>query len=101
MFNLKDSISSVKNAFLKALQSIPEFVSLTATEKGKVVYANFKALVKNFMEDFDMIPGVDYKDDLRDNEPGADFVILSERANYLMKNLLDGKITKDYFLEQK
>ncbi|KOR35632.1 hypothetical protein AM228_17060 [Planktothricoides sp. SR001] len=93
MFNLKQSIESVKNAFSQALQSIPEFLRLTDTEKGKVVDANFKSLVKDLMQDFGMIPGVDYKDDLRDNEPCADFVILSEKANNLMKDLLDGKIT--------
>jgi hypothetical protein len=45
------------------------------------------------MKEFGMIPGEDYEDDIRNNEPGADFVILSERANNLMKDLLDGKIT--------
>lgn len=93
MFNLKQSIESVKNAFSQALQSIPEFLKLDAFEKGKVVDANFKSLVRDLMKDFGMIVGTDYKDDLRDNEPGADFVILSERANDLMKDLLDGKIT--------
>ncbi|MEI6445271.1 MAG: hypothetical protein WCO29_19625 [Nostocales cyanobacterium ELA583] len=93
MFDLKASILSVKNAFFQALSYIPEFVNLEAKDKGKVVDASFKALLKNLMEDFDMIPGVDYEDNLRDNEPAADFVILSDRANVLMKDLLDGKIT--------
>lgn len=93
MFNLKDSITQVKNAFSKALQSIPEFVKLDAKDKGKVIDANFKSLVKDLMEDFGMIPGEDYEDNLRNNEPGADFVIYSERANNLVKDLLDGKIT--------
>lgn len=93
MFNLSDSIASVKNAFYQALQSIPEFVNLTAIPKGKVVDANFKALLENLMQDFGMIPGKDYEDNLRDNEPAADFVILSERANDLIKELLDGKVT--------
>ncbi|HCQ21114.1 MAG: hypothetical protein AN483_11565 [Aphanizomenon flos-aquae MDT14a] len=93
MWNLRDTITQVKNAFSQALQSIPEFVKLDAKEKGKVIDANFKSLVKDLMKEFGMIPGEDYEDDTRNNEPGADFVILSERANNLMKDLLDGKIT--------
>jgi len=93
MWNLKDSITQVKNAFSEALKVIPGFSNLNTTEKGKIVDANFKSLVKDLMDDFDMIPGEDYEDNLRDNEPGADFVILSPRANNLMKDLLDGKIT--------
>ncbi|WP_353932220.1 hypothetical protein WJM97_06450 [Okeanomitos corallinicola TIOX110] len=93
MWNLKDSITQVKNAFYQALQYIPDFNNLKATEKGKIVDASFKSLVKDLMDDFGMIPGEDYEDNLRDNEPGADFVILSPRANNLIKDLLDGKIT--------
>ncbi|MGY6528851.1 MAG: hypothetical protein ACXITR_02875 [Cyanobacterium sp.] len=93
MFYLKQSIESVKNAFSQALQSIPEFLKLDAFEKGKVIDANFKSLVKDLMKDFGMIPGEDYEDNLRGNEPGADFVILSQKANNLMKDLLDGRIT--------
>ncbi|MDB9451770.1 hypothetical protein [Dolichospermum circinale] len=92
-FNLNDSIASVKNAFSQALKSIPEFVNLNAFDKGKVIDANFKSLIKDLMKDFGMIAGEDYKDDLLDNEPAADFVILSERANNLMKDLLEGRIT--------
>lgn len=81
-WDLKDSITQVKNAFSEALQYvIPGFSELDATKKGKIIDANFKSLVKDLMDDFGMIPGEDYEDNLRDNEPGADFVILSPRAN--------------------
>jgi hypothetical protein len=44
MWNFSDSIQKVKNAFLQALQSIPDFNELNATDKGKVVDANFKSM---------------------------------------------------------
>lgn len=102
-FNLQDSIQSVKNAFFQALQSIDEFRKETATGKGDIVDANFKSMLKDLMDQFGMTPGVDYldyrdndntdQDTLRPNEPGADFVIYSEEANNLLKDLLVGNIT--------
>jgi hypothetical protein len=91
--NLKDSVQSVKNAFLKALQSIEEFRELNAKEKGKVVDSNFKSMLKDLMNQFGMKPGIDYEDKLRPNEPCSDFVIYSEEANNLLKDLLAGNIT--------
>jgi len=93
MFNFKAPIESVKNAFSQALQSLPEFQSLNVFEKGKVVDANFKSLLRDLMEQFGMKAGEDYEDNLRDNEPAADFVIKSEKANQLIKDLLEGRIT--------
>lgn len=93
VFNLKDSIQSVKNAFFQALQSIDAFCTLNAREKGKVVDANFKSMLRDLMEQFGMRPGIDYEDNLRSNEPASDFVIYSEEANNLIKDLLAGNIT--------
>lgn len=93
MWNLEDSIQGVKNAFSQALQSIPEFYSLNATDKGKVVDANFKSMLTDLMKQFGLIAGKDYKNNLRPNEPGADFVVYSKEANDLIKDLLNGKIT--------
>ena len=93
MWNLADSIQSVKNAFSEALQSIPEFLNLNATEKGKVVDSNIKSMLTDLMNQFGMKPGEDYEDSLRPNEPCADFVIYSKEANDLVKNLLSGKVT--------
>ncbi|MCT7967464.1 hypothetical protein NG799_14075 [Laspinema sp. D1] len=92
-FNLKDSIESIKNALFQALQSIDEFFNLDPTDKGKVVDANFKSMLKDLMDQFGMTPGEDYEDNLRSNEPGADFVIYSKEANDLVKDLLSGNIT--------
>lgn len=93
LWNLKDSIQSVKNAFFQALQSMDDFNKLDATDKGKVVDANFKFMLKDLMNQFGMKAGDDYEDNLRSNEPGADFVIYSEKANNLVKDLLSGNIT--------
>ncbi|MBD2088708.1 hypothetical protein H6F67_02380 [Microcoleus sp. FACHB-1515] len=92
-WHLNDSIQAVKNAFLRALQSIPEFLGLPATEKGKVVDANFKSMLGDLMDQAGMIPGEDYEDNLRSNEPGSDFVVYSKEANDLIKELLAGNIT--------
>lgn len=93
IFYIKDSIQSVKNAFFLALQSIDEFCKLDAKDKGKVVDANFKSMLRDLMDQFGMKPGIDYEDNLRPNEPGADFVIYSEEANNLIKDILAGNIT--------
>lgn len=92
-WHLGDSIQSVKNAFFRALQSIPEFFDLYPTDKGKVVDANFKSMLRDLMDQFGMVPGEDYEDNLRPNEPGSDFVIYSEEANTLIKELLAGNVT--------
>lgn len=69
-WDLKDSITQVKNAFSEALKYvIPGFSELDATKKGKIIDANFKSLVKDLMDDFGMIPGEDYEDNLRETEP--------------------------------
>lgn len=93
MWKLTDSIQSIKNAFFEALQSIPEFFNLNATDKGKVVDSNFKSMFTDLMNQSGMKPGEDYEGELRPNEPCADFVIYSKEANDLVKDLLEGKVT--------
>lgn len=44
------------------------------------------------MKQFKMEPGVDYVDNLKDNEPIADFVALSKKADDLIQGLLTGKV---------
>jgi len=44
------------------------------------------------MIQFRMEPGVDYVDNLKDNEQCTDFVALSGRADDLIQGLLTGKI---------
>ena len=85
-------IGSIKNALVKALERLPEFTKLTYLDKGKVVDLTFKSLLKDLMNQFGMKPGIDYVDNLKDNEPSTDFVALSERADQLITGLMDGKI---------
>ena len=89
---LSFSVSSVKNALSQALEYLPDFSQLHHFQKGKVIDQTFKSILKDLMNEFGMIPGKDYIDDLRDNEPAADFVALSERADTLLRGLMEGKI---------
>jgi hypothetical protein len=89
---LSFSVSSVKNALCKALEYLPDFIQISHFQKGKVIDQTFKSILKDLMNQFGMTPGVDYVDNLRDNEPATDFVALSERADQLLRGLMDGKI---------
>jgi hypothetical protein len=89
---LSISFGSVKNALGKALESLPDFIQMKPTQKGKVIDQTFKSILKDLMTDFGMIPNVDYVDNLRDNEPATDFVALSKRADDVITGLMDGKI---------
>lgn len=90
MFSL--TTSSIKNAFSTALRSLPGFSKLSAFEKGKLIDQSFKSLLEDVMAQYGMRPGVDYVDNLRDNEPSTDFVALSEEADDLITGLMEGKI---------
>lgn len=85
-------ISSFKGYLIKALNHISDFASLNPTEKGKIIDKDFKSIVKDLMDQFGMEPGVDYVDNLRDNEPATDFVALSKEADDLLTGIMEGKI---------
>lgn len=87
------AINSIKGALKKALEALPDFSNLDYLGQGKVIDQTFKSLFKDLMSQFNMQPGIDYEDNLNSNEPCSDFVFLSEKANNLIKDLLDGKIT--------
>lgn len=91
MFSLP--ISSIKNALSVALKSLPDFTSLSPFEKGKLIDQSFKSILKDLMNQFGMRPGIDYVDNLRDNEPSTDFVALTKEADALITGLMEGKIT--------
>jgi hypothetical protein len=86
------AISSVKNAFARTLQALPDFSNLNYLQLGDVVDKSFKSLMKDLMNQFGMQPGKDYLDTLNSNEPAADFVICSKEANELIKDLLEGRV---------
>jgi hypothetical protein len=83
---------SIKNALSKALESLPDWKSLNPFEKGQQIDKSFKSIFKDLMKQFNMKPGVDYVDNLKDNEQSADFVALSQKADDLIQGLLTGKI---------
>ena len=85
-------LDSIKSALGEALGRLPDWQKLNPFDKGKVIDTTFKAIFKDLMQQFGMKPGVDYVDDLKENEQNTDFVALSERADDLIKGLLDGKI---------
>jgi hypothetical protein len=85
-------ISLLKNAFSQALECLPDWQDLNPFEKGKVIDKSFKQLMKDLMNQFGMKPGIDYVDNLKDNEPITDFVALSQQADDLIRGLLTGKI---------
>lgn len=89
---LSFSVNSVKNALCKALEYLPDFSQMHHFQKGKVIDQTFKSILKDLMNQFGMIPDVDYVDDLRDNEPATDFVALSVRGDQLIRGLMEGKI---------
>ncbi len=49
-------------------------------QKGTVIDLTFKSVLKDLMNQFWMKPGVDYVDNLKDNEPATDFVALSRNC---------------------
>jgi len=85
-------IGSIKNALSAALKSLPDFSKLSHFEKGKLIDQSFKTILKDLMDQFGMRPGIDYVDNLRDNEPSIDFVALTKEADDLLTGLMEGKI---------
>ncbi len=85
-------LRSIKNALSQALEYLPEWENLNPFDKGKVIDKSFKTILKDLMKQFNMQPGVDYVDNLKDNEPITDFVALSKKADDLIQGLLTGKI---------
>ncbi len=85
-------LDSLKNALSNALECLPDWKDLNPFEKGKVIDKSFKAIFLDLMRQFNMKPGVDYVDNLNDNEQCTDFVALSGEADYLIQGLLTGKI---------
>ena len=88
----KYGLSSIKNDLSKAFDCLPDWKNLNPLDKGKVIDKSFKALLKDLMKQFNMKPGVDYVNNLKDNEPITDFVALSKKADDLIQGLLTGKI---------
>jgi hypothetical protein len=86
------SIWELKDPLIDALNHAFEFASLSNFEKGKIIDKTFKSIVKDLMDQFGMRPGVDYVDNLNDNEPGTDFVALSEEADDLLRGIMEGRI---------
>jgi len=86
------SLGSIKNALGQALESLPNWKSLNPFEKGNAIDKSFKTIMKDLMQQFGMKPGIDYVDNLNDNEQCADFVALSRKADDLLIGLLEGKI---------
>ncbi|MEB3279407.1 MAG: hypothetical protein VKK42_10865 [Lyngbya sp.] len=86
------SVSSIKNALSKALESLSDWKELNYFQKGQVIDNTFKSILKDLMNQFGMEPGIDYVDNLKPNEPCTDFVALSPRADELITGLMEGKI---------
>lgn len=85
-------LGTIKNALNRALEYLPDWKTLNPFDKGKVIDQSFKKIMKDLMDQFKMKPGIDYVDNLKDNEPITDFVALSQRADDLILGLLNGKI---------
>lgn len=85
-------IGFIKNALSRAFEDLKDWQNLSKFEKGKVIDQSFKSLMKDLMKQFNMTPGVDYVDNLADNEPITDFVALSKKADDLIQGLLTGKV---------
>ena len=85
-------IKNIKVSLQNALEKIPDFSQINYFEKGKIIDVAFKSILTDLMKQFGMQPGVDYVDNLRDNEPATDFVALSEEADKLIIGLMEGKI---------
>ncbi len=78
---------------MQALKSLPDFGDLTQLDIGHIVDKTLKSMLRDFLLDYDMKPGEDFIDNLRDNEPSADFVVCSERANLLVKALMENRVS--------
>lgn len=85
-------IDGIKTALSQALEYLPNWQALNSFDKGKVIDQTFKSLMKDLMQQFGMKPGVDYVDNLKDNERCTDFVALSTKADDLIRGLLNGEI---------
>lgn len=90
----KVSPEKVVTAFIKALQSVPDFARLHPTEVGNIVDDSVKSLFEDFMKSFGMKPNQDYvpPKDVPMNAPASDFIVLSKEANDLLECLLEGDI---------
>jgi hypothetical protein len=86
------SIWDVKNPLIKALNDLSDFARINNFEKDQILDKTFKSIVKDLMVQFRMKPGVNYEDDLNDNEPGTEFVVLSKEADDLLGGLMEGRI---------
>lgn len=85
-------IRSIKNALGEALKCLPDFEKLGPFAQGKIIDQTFKSVLKDLMNQFGMRPGIDYVDNLKDNEPSTDFVALSKKADELIIGLMEGRI---------
>lgn len=85
-------LGEIKNALGKALKGLQDWEKLNPFEQGKAIDQTFKQMLKDLMQQFGMKAGVDYEDNLRENEPSTDFVALSDRADDLLQGLLKGEI---------
>ena len=85
-------IKNIKVSLQNALEKLPDFSQINYFEKGKIIDVAFKSILTDLMKQFGMQPGIDYVDNLRDNEPATDFVALSEEADKLIIGLMEGKI---------
>jgi hypothetical protein len=83
---------SIKNALSVALKQLPDFSELNPFQIGNIIDKSFKSILKDLMNQFGLQPGIDYEDNLKDNEPGTDFVALSKKGDDLIRGLLEGKI---------
>ena len=92
MFQQIFSVDSVKNALSNALNALSDWSKRTNFDKGKIIDETFKSVLKDLMDQFGMKPGEDYVDNLKSNEPNTDFVALSEKADELIRGLMEGKI---------
>ncbi|MFB2894256.1 hypothetical protein ACE1CI_15205 [Aerosakkonemataceae cyanobacterium BLCC-F50] len=85
-------INGIKKALSQALEMLPDWKELNPFQKGTTIDKTFKSLMTDLMQQFGMKPGVDYVDNLKDNERCTDFVALSTKADDLIRGLLNGEI---------
>ncbi|MGA9382990.1 MAG: hypothetical protein WBV73_29870 [Phormidium sp.] len=85
-------IDGIKTALSQALEMLPDWKELNPFQKGTAIDQTFKSLLRDLMQQFAMKPGVDYVDNLKDNERCTDFVALSKKADDLIRGLLNGEI---------
>lgn len=89
---LSFAIDRIKTALERALEALPDWNYLNQLERGTVIDKSFKSFLQDLMNQFGMEAGKDYEGNLAGNAKIADFVVLSERADDLIRGLLEGKI---------